>query len=177
MRRIEALTGDAAVRHVQNEEKLLADVAGALKVSPAQLIERIETIQNERKKLEKEIAELKRKSAGDSFDEENLGAITFISKTFDGLGANDVRGIAEDLRQARKNSVILFFGVDGGKVSIVSAVTDDIKDKFQAPALAKAASEATGGKGGGGRPELAQAGGVDAGKIADALNAAKNILQ
>jgi len=176
IRRIEAVTGEGAVIYAQAQENLLNSISAQLKVAPADVTDRIEALLAERKKLEKELADAKRKGAGDSFDEEQVNGVTFISKKFDGLGANDVRGIAEDLRKARQNSVIVFFGVSEGKISIITAVSDDLKGRIQAPDLVKIAAETTGGKGGGGRPELAQAGGADEGKIADAIAAVKNSL-
>ena len=176
VRRIEAVTAEGAVKYVQAEEALVNSLAAMLKVAPNQLYDRIEALTNERKKLEKELAEAKRKGAGDSFDEETVNGVTFISKRFDGLDSNSVRSIAEDLRKAKSNSVIAFFGVNEGKISIIAAVSDDLKTKINAANLVKIAAEATGGKGGGGRPELAQAGGVDENKINDAISAVKAAL-
>lgn len=176
VRRIEAVTGEGALKYVQAEEHLLNNIAGILKVAPNQVYDRIETLLNERKKMEKELADAKRKSAGDSFDEETVNGITFISKRFDGLDANSIRSIAEDLRKAKSNSVIAFFGVNEGKISIITAVSDDLKAQINAANLVKIAAEATGGKGGGGRPELAQAGGADESKIADAIGLVKAAL-
>lgn len=176
VRRIEAVTAEGAVKYIQAQENLVANLAGLLKVAPNQLADRIEALQNERKKLEKDLSEAKRKGAGDSFDEESINGVTLISKRFDGLNSNDVRSIAEDLRKARENVVIAFFGVNDGKISIITAVSDNLKGKINAANLVKIAAETTGGKGGGGRPELAQAGGADAGKITDAINAVKSTL-
>ncbi len=173
VRRIEAVTGEGAVKYIQAQENLVNSLAGILKVAPNQLADRIEALQNERKKLEKDLADARRKGAGDSFDEETVNGVTLISKRFDGLGANDVRGIAEDLRKAKSNSVIAFFGVSEGRISIITAVSDDLKARINAANLVKIAAEATGGKGGGGRPELAQAGGADESKIGDAIGAIK----
>jgi alanyl-tRNA synthetase len=176
VRRIEAVTGEGAVKYVQAEEALVNNLAGMLKVAPNQLYDRIETLLNERKKLEKELADAKRKGAGEAFDEETVSGVTFISKRFEDLSANDMRAIAEDLRKAKNNCVIAFFGVNEGKVSIVVAVSDNLKDKINAANLVKIAAEATGGKGGGGRPELAQAGGSDERKIGAALAAIRSAL-
>ena len=176
VRRIEAITGEVAVIYAQGEENLIGNLAAQLKVAPNQLADRLEALLAERKKLERELADAKRKGAGDDFDEENVNGVNFISKTFDGLGANDVRAIAEDLRKSRGNSVIAFFGVNDGKISIVTAVSDDLKGRINAAELVKIAAEATGGKGGGGRPELAQAGGVEAGKVGEAMQEIKKVL-
>ena len=174
IRRIEAVTGAEAVKFAQEQEKLLGDIAASLKVAPKEIIERVEQLQNERKKLEKELSEAKKKSVGD-LTAEVVNGVNFIGKKIDGLGANEVREIVENLRKSA-NTVIALFGVADGKISIVTAVSDDLKDKFKAPDLVKIASIATGGKGGGGKPELAQAGGADASKIDEAINELKKTL-
>jgi alanyl-tRNA synthetase len=167
IRRIEAVTGAGALKFVQEQEGLLASIAAGLKVPPAEILQRIDQLQTNQKKLEKELSEAKKKSVGD-LSPEVINGINFIGKKLDGLGANEVREIAENLRK-KPATIIALFGIDGGKISIVTAVSDDLKDKYKAPDLVKIASEATGGKGGGGKPEMAQAGGVDAGKINEAI--------
>lgn len=171
VRRIEAVTGAEAVKFAQDQEELLGNIAAGLKVAPAQILERIEQLQTAQKKLEKELSEAKKKSVGD-LTAELVNGVNFIGKKLEGLGANEVREIAESLRK-KSGSVIALFGVSDGKISIVTAVSDDLKDKFKAPDLVKIASEATGGKGGGGKPEMAQAGGADASKVDEAIQAVR----
>ena len=175
VRRIEAVTGEAALKYAQEQEVLLGNIAASLKVAPADVISRIEQLQANAKKLEKELSEAKKKSVGD-LTAEVVNGVNFIGKKLDGLGANEVREITENLRK-QANTVIALFGVADGKISIVTAISDDLKDKFKAPDLVKIASEATGGKGGGGRPEMAQAGGVDASKVDDAIVAVKAAIK
>jgi alanyl-tRNA synthetase len=167
IRRIEAVTGEAALKYAQEQEALIGNIAASLKVAPNEVVSRIEQLQNDRKRLEKELSEAKKKSVGD-LEAEVVNGVNFIGKKLDGLGANEVREIVENLRK-KPNSVIALFGVADGKISIVTAISDDLKDKYKAPDLVKLASEATGGKGGGGRPEMAQAGGADVAKVDEAI--------
>lgn len=167
IRRVEAVTGEYAVAAAQNTEELLNNIARDLQAAPAQIQEKISVMADKIKKLEKELSEAKKKSVGD-LTAEVINGVNFIGKKLDGLSANEVREIAENLRR-KENTIIALFGVNDGKISIVTAVSDDLKDKFKAPELVKIASEATGGKGGGGKPEMAQAGGVDESLINQAL--------
>jgi alanyl-tRNA synthetase len=177
IRRIEAITGGAAVEYSLEREKIINDLSASLKEKPANLESRISNLMEERKRLEKELAELKKKAAGDvKFTEEIIGDAKLISHIFEDLNPKDMRDMAEELRRKEPSAAIAFFGVNDGKLSILTAVGDELKSKIDAPALVKIAAEATGGKGGGGRPELAQAGGVDVSKIADAISGIKAAL-
>lgn len=177
IRRIEAITGEGAVQYGSNHSKIVSELSMDLKVKPEEIFDRINGLKEERKKLEKQISELKKKSAGDvKFDEEEVNGKKFISHKFEDLDPKDMRDMAENLRKKEAGAVIAFFGVNEGRVSILTAVGDDIKADIDAPSLARIASEATGGKGGGGRPELAQAGGADASKIDEAISAVRKAI-
>jgi len=178
VRRIEAITGEAAVRYALEKGNIINNLSFNLKVKPQELEERVSAVQAQVKALEKQLAEAKKKAAlggagVPKIDPEQIGEFKFYGHKFEGLEPNDVRGIAEDLRKKEPDAIIAFFGVNEGKISIVTAVGDNAKAKHDAPSLVKIASEATGGKGGGGRPELAQAGGVEVDKIETAIEAVK----
>ena len=116
-----------------------------LKAKPEEISDRISALQEERKKLEKELAEAKKKAAGDvKFNEEDVNGAKFISHTFEGLNPKDMRDMAEELRRKDNSNVIAFFGVNDGKLSILTAVGDDVKERVDAPTLVRIAAEATG---------------------------------
>jgi alanyl-tRNA synthetase len=180
VRRIEALTGDAARDHFRTQEQNLKAAAAALKVTPSDVAPRVAQLLEERKQLEKELADAKRQLAmggGSKGDQpEEINGTKFLGKVVDGIGGRELKALADDGKQSLGSGVVVFVGLDNGKAGVVVGVTDDLTDKFSAVDLVRAASEAIGGKGGGGRPDMAQAGGPDASKADDAVVAVKALL-
>ena len=181
MRRIEAVTGAAAQSYIADEAKALSDAAAVLKVSPADLPGRIESLLDERRKMEKEITELRRQMAtggggGSASDIKEISGIKFAGKTLDGVPAKDLKSLADDLKGQVGSGVVALISVNDGKASLVVGVTDDLAEKISAVDLVRVGSEAVGGKGGGGRPDMAQAGGPDGGNADAAINAIEEAI-
>ncbi|KQT57422.1 MULTISPECIES: alanine--tRNA ligase [unclassified Aureimonas] len=184
VRRIEALTGGAARDYLMEQDARVRRMAAALKVAPAEAAERLEVLVDERKRLERELADAKRKLAmvGDSGGAEGgpgareIGGVKFLGRVLDGVAAKDLKGLVDDAKAGLGSGVVVFVGVAEGKASVVVGVTPDLTGRFDAVALVRQASEAIGGKGGGGRPDMAQAGGPDAAKAGDAVSAVEAAL-
>lgn len=180
VRRIEALTGDAARDHFRTQEQNLKAAAAALKVTPSDVAPRVAQLLEERKQLEKELSDAKRQlamgggSKGDQPDEVN--GTKFLGKVVEGISGRELKALADDGKNSLGSGVVVFVGLDNGKAGVVVGVTDDLTDKFSAVELVRAASEAVGGKGGGGRADMAQAGGPDASKADAAVEAVKSLL-
>lgn len=180
VRRIEALTGDAARDYFRTQERNLKAAAAALKVSPVDVPNRVSQLLDERKQLEKELSDAKRQLAmggGSQGDQpEDINGVKFLGKVVDGIGGRELKALADDGKQSLGSGIVVFIGKDNGKAGVVVGVTDDLTDRFSAVDLVRAASEALGGKGGGGRPDMAQAGGPDVGKADEALLAVRSLL-
>lgn len=179
VRRIEALTGEAARAYLNEQDERVKTLASALKVQPADVLGRVEALLDERRKLERELTEAKKKLAlvgdgqngsGDAARE--IGGVRFLGKVISGVEPKDLKSLADDGKKTLGSGVVAFVGVSGdGKASAVVAVTDDLTSKVSAIDLVRVASAALGGKGGGGRPDMAQAGGPDGGRAAEAIEA------
>lgn len=180
VRRIEALTGDAARDYFRTQEQNLKAAAAALKVTPSDVAPRVLQLLEERKQLEKELSDAKRQLAmggGAKGDQpEEINGTKFLGKVVEGIGGRELKALADDGKQSLGSGVVVFVGLDNGKAGVVVGVTDDLTDKFSAVDLVRAASEAVGGKGGGGRADMAQAGGPDASKADAAVAAVKSLL-
>ncbi len=182
VRRIEAVVGDAARRYVEHQEHLLKDAAAALKVSPEQLPDRLSGLLEDRKRLEREMADLRRKlatgggGAAQGEDVREVGGLKFAAKVLDGIPAKDLKPLADDLKKQIGSGVVVLVAVNDGKASLVVGVTDDATGKASAVDLVKVGSAALGGKGGGGRPDMAQAGGPDGAAAAKAIEAIEAAL-
>ncbi|MDP3896708.1 MAG: DHHA1 domain-containing protein, partial [Mesorhizobium sp.] len=177
VRRIEALTGEAARRHLDEQDRRLKAVAGALKVGPADVLARVEALVDERRRLERELAEANKKLAlggggAGAAAEENVAGVGFSGRVVTGVQPKDLKALADSAKQALGSGVVVFVGAaDDGKASVVIAVTPDLVARFNAVDLVRVAASALGGQGGGGRPDMAQAGGPDA-RLGDAAIAA-----
>ena len=183
VRRIEALTGDAARRYLDEQERRLKAAASVLKVAPADVVTRLEAVLEERKKMERELAEARRQlalgggSGSKASDTETVAGINFLGRVVSGVTPKDLKPLADEGKKTLGSGVVVFVGTsEDGKASVVVGVTDDIKDRFSAVDLVRAASAAIGGQGGGGRPDMAQAGGPDGSKAEAAIEAVKAIL-
>jgi alanyl-tRNA synthetase len=173
VRRIEAVTGDAAYRHVAEREGMLTETASALRVAPAELPGRVAALIDERRKLEREVSELRQKLAagggGTSAAPEakEIAGVRLATRKLDGVPAKELKPLVDTLKQQIKSGVVAVVAVNDGKASLVVGVTGDLTGRFDAVELVRVGSAAIGGKGGGGRPDMAQAGGPD-GAAADA---------
>ena len=183
VRRIEALTGKGALDYLEGQDATLMDVAAVLKTQPADVSARVRGLIDERKSLEREVADLRKKLAaggggGGSGGAEikDVGGIPFAPRLLDGMPARDLKSLADEIKGQIGSGVVALVSVMDGKVSLVVGVTEDLVDTVNAVDLVRAGSEAVGGKGGGGRPDMAQAGGPDADKAALALAAIEGRL-
>ena len=166
VRRIEALTGAAAEAFVAGEEGILHQAAAALRTSPSELPGRIAGMIDERRRLERELADLRRSlaSAGPAprAAEKRIGEIAFESRVVDGVPGRELKSLADDLKRRIGSGVVAIVSRADGKAAIVVGVTDDLTDRFDAVELVRLGAGALGGKGGGGRADMAQAGGPEA---------------
>jgi len=177
VRRIEALTSEGARRYLQHQAELARDAAAALKTSAAELPARVAQLSEERRKLERELIEVRKamalggSSRGDSDGAKDIAGVKTVLRVVDGVAAKDLKSLADDAKSKLGSGVVAFVAVADGKVSLVVGVTDDLVKRISAVDLVKLGAEALGGKGGGGRPDMAQAGGPDSSKANDALAA------
>jgi len=183
IRRVEALTGQKALDYLNAQEGKLAKAAAVIKASPDELVERVQKLSDDKKTLEKQLADLRRQlatggaSAGGSNDDvKEIGGVKFIGKVLDGFPPKDLKPMADDLKKKLGSGVIALVATNDGKASIVVGVTDDLTDKINAVDLVKIGAEALGGKGGGGRPDMAQAGGSDTGASEQAVGVIEKAL-
>jgi alanyl-tRNA synthetase len=183
VRRIEAVTGAAALKWFDEQGKLLHAAAEALKVPATDLPVRIASLVDERKKLEREVAELRKQAAlgggnGANTNEapRQINGINFISRVLTDVPAKDLKPMADAFKVQVKSGVVALAASFEGKVSLVVAVTDDLIKHVSAVDLVKAGAEQVGGKGGGGRADMAQAGGADAANMPKAIAAIEAAL-
>ena len=182
VRRIEALTGEGARQWFVAREDALKNTASILRTTPEDVEARVTALMDERKKLERELAEAKKALAlgGGSAKAENadedVGGVKFSGQVLDGLDPKELRGLLDQAKQRLGSGVAVIVAVNEGKASIAAAVTEDLVGKVSAVDLVRAGVEALGGKGGGGRPDMAQGGGPDGEKAAEAIAAAKAVL-
>jgi alanyl-tRNA synthetase len=177
VRRIEALTSEGARQYLAHQSELAREAAAALKTSPAELPARVAQLADERRRLERELTEAKKALAlagpatsGES-DVKEVGGLKLVARVVEGVSPKDLKGLADEAKTKIGSGVVAFVAVSDGKASIVVGVTDDLTKKISAVDLVRTGAEALGGKGGGGRPDMAQAGGPDATKAAAALAA------
>ncbi|MFS3134671.1 alanine--tRNA ligase [Gluconacetobacter sacchari] len=179
IRRIEAVTGKAAEEAAVATEQRLAQVASMLRVSAAEAPERLAVILEERRVMERQISDLQRKLAsggGDGATIETIAGIGFIARNVGDLPARELKALADSLRQQVGSGVVALVSTADGKGSVVVSVTADLTERFDAVELVRAASAAMGGKGGGGRRDMAQAGGPDVARADSALDAVRQAL-
>ncbi len=182
VRRIEAVTSDGAKAYLDQTERTLQEAAAALKVKAGEVPARITALLDERRKLERELAGARRQlamgggAARSGPGVKDVAGVKFAPRVMDGVPAKDLKGMADEMKKSVGSGVIALISVNEGKASLVVGVTDDLKDKISAVDLVRAGSEAVGGKGGGGRPDMAQAGGPDGSKAGDAVSAIEAAL-
>jgi alanyl-tRNA synthetase len=177
VRRVEALTGDAARQHLNAQANALRNAAGLLKAPVGEVPDRIANLLEDRKRLEKELADARRELAmggggqDDNLSIQDISGTKFLGRRLDGVPPKELRGMMDDAKGQVGSGVVALVAVNDGKAAIVTGVTEDLLGTFDAVTLIKVGVAAVGGKGGGGRPDMAQAGGPD-GDQADAAIAA-----
>jgi alanyl-tRNA synthetase len=179
VRRIEAVTGQAAEALVAGNERRLMEVAVALRASPAEVPDRVAALIEDRKRLERQVADLQRKLAtgGSAAEIEEVAGIRLAARNLGDVPARDLKGLAEAVGRQAEAGIVALVSTAEGKASIVVSVAPELTSRFSAVDLVRAASAAVGGKGGGGRPDLAQAGGPDASGADAALDAVRAALE
>ena len=181
VRRIEALTGEAARRYLLDEEEQLRQAAAALKVAPSELADRVTALAAERRQLERELAEARKQLAlggGQQTGPEpvQVGEVAYLAQRLDGVAPKDLRALADEAKKKMGSGVVALVAVNDGKAALLVGVTEDLVDRYSAVDLVRAGSQAVGGKGGGGRPDMAQAGGPDGDAAEQALKAIEQAL-
>jgi alanyl-tRNA synthetase len=183
VRRMEALAGEAAREYLNLQDKRVTAAASVLKTSPSDLVNRIEVMLDERKKLERELTEAKRAlamgdgAAAGASDIEIVNGTNFMSRMLGEMDSKTLKGLVDENKSSLGSGVIALISTnDEGKASLYVGVTPDLTAKFSAVNLVRAGAAALGGKGGGGRPDMAQAGGPDGAKSQEALAAIRSII-
>lgn len=182
VRRVEALTGEAARAYLVGRDERLREAAASLKTTPDEVPARVAALLDERRRLERELAEAKKAlamggGAGGPAGPEQVGGVAFIGQVLDGFDAKGLRGAVDDAKQRLDGSgVAVMVAVNDGRASIAVGVTEDLVGRINAVDLLRKAVAVLGGQGGGGRPDMAQGGGPDGAKAADALDAIRAAL-
>ena len=182
VRRVEALTGEAARQWVVGREEALKQVAATLRTAPDEVLERVAALVDERRTLERELAEAKKALAlgggggAAPAADEDVGGVKFSGQVLHGLDPKELRGLLDEAKKRMGSGVAAICAVNDGKAAFAAAITDDLTGRFSAVDLVRAGVEALGGKGGGGRPDMAQGGGPDGEKAEAAIAAAKALL-
>ena len=183
VRRIEALTSEHARRYLSGQAEIARDAAAAIKTPIGELSARVSALSDDRRRLERELADAKKALAlagpaksGSDDGGKTIAGIKTVLRLVEGVSAKDLKSLADGAKSQIGSGVVAFVATADGKASIVVGVTDDITARISAVDLVRVAAEALGGKGGGGRPDMAQAGGPDSGNAAAALAAIEQRL-
>ena len=179
VRRIEALTAEAARAYLATQDERVREAAELLKVGPDEVIQRLAAVIDERRKLERQLADAKRElalggggGAAAPAAVRELGTVKLLARVMQGVAPKDLRGLVDDGKQQLGSGIVAIVGVsEEGKAALVVGVTADLTATHDAVDLVRVGAEVLGGKGGGGRPDLAQAGGPDGARAEAALDA------
>jgi alanyl-tRNA synthetase len=184
VRRIEALTGEAARRWLGDRDSKLREAAAALKSAPDEVPARIAALVEERRRLERELADAKKALAmgggtakSDAATPEEVNGHKFIGQVVEGLDPKSLRSTVDTMKQRVGSGIAALVAVNEGRASVAVGVTDDLASQVSAVDLVKAAVATLGGQGGGGRPDMAQGGGPDGSKAKEAIEAVKDALE
>jgi alanyl-tRNA synthetase len=183
VRRIEALTGAAAFGYLNDRTARLGQIASDLKTRPEDVPARVRSLMDERRDLVNEVAQLRRDLAmaggagqGDAASPREVGGVRFLAQVLSGVQGRDLPPLIDEMKARIESGAILLIADTGGKVAVAAGVTDDLTARLSAVDLVRAAVAELGGKGGGGRPDMAQGGGNDIGGAEAAITAAEGIL-
>jgi alanyl-tRNA synthetase len=181
VRRVEALTGEGALAYLNARDDRLREAAATLRATPDEVPARVAALVEDRRRLERELAEAKKALAlggggGGPAGPEDIGGVAFVGQLLDGFEAKGLRGAVDEARQRIGSGVVAVVAVNDGRASIAVGVTPDLAGRFDAVALLRIAVAVLGGQGGGGRPDMAQGGGPDGSKGAEALDAIRAAL-
>ncbi|MBT3171243.1 MAG: alanine--tRNA ligase, partial [Rhodospirillaceae bacterium] len=181
VRRIEALSGEAARLYAQEQGNLLEAASAAIKSTSAELAPRIAALLDERRQLERELRDLRKQVAvggggGEAVESRDAGGIAYLPRRLDGTPPRELKSMVDEFKKKLGSGVCAVVTVSDGKAALVVGVTDDLTDKVSAVDLVRAGAAALGGKGGGGRPDMAQAGGPDGSQADAALEAIEKAL-
>jgi len=181
VRRIEALTGQAGLAHLRLQETRLVEVANTLKAPVAEIVERVKSLSEDRRALANEVAQLKRDIAmgggsGDSVEAREVNGVKIMAQVLTGVSGKDLPTMVDAMKEKLGSGVVLLIADTGAKPAVAAGVTADLTATVSAVDVLRAAVAALGGKGGGGRPDLAQGGGVDITAADDAIKAAEAVL-
>ncbi len=182
VRRIEALTSEHARRYLAGQAEIAREAASAIKTPIGELSARVAQLAEERRKLERELAEARKQLAlagpakGGDDGVESVAGLKAVLRLVEGVSPKDLKSLADGAKSQVGSGVVAFVTAADGKASIVAGVTDDLTSRISAVDLVRVAAEALGGKGGGGRPDMAQAGGPDNGNPRAALDAIRKKL-
>jgi alanyl-tRNA synthetase len=185
VRRLEGLTGQAALDYLKQQQQWLFDAASAAKIAPRDVPARLAQLSDETRQLQKDMAALKAKialggGAGVAANDdavEQIGTLPLLAKVLDGLPAKELRGVVDGYKQKITSGVVVLASRDEGRASLVVGVTDDLTSRVSAVDLVRAGSAAAGGSGGGGRADFAQGGVPDANAVDKAMQAIRAKLQ
>ena len=180
VRRIEAVTGPGALAYLAERASVLEAIAAVLKASPAELVDRVKALSEERRSLQNEVAQLRRDlamgSGGAAHAVKTINGIAFVAQVLSGVSGKDLPTLIDDIKARIGSGAVLLIADTAGKPAVAAGVTADLTGRLSAVALVKAAAEAMGGKGGGGRPDMAQAGGADIAGAPLAVAAAEAVI-
>jgi alanyl-tRNA synthetase len=181
VRRVEALTGEAARLYLEGQAGIARKLAQGFKVQPADVPARVDALSTNVRSLEKQVADLKKQLAlgggsGGNAAPEEIGGVKLIARVLDGVDGKGLRGVAEEFRTQVGSGVVALVGVSDGKAAVTVAVTSDMTGKVNAADLARAAVLAMGGQGAGGKPDFAQGGAPDGSKAEAGLQAIRDAL-
>lgn len=183
VRRIEAATGAEAIALLRGRAQVALDLSASLKVPLKDVGQKVSSIVEDRKKLERELGETKKALAmagqggGGPAGPEEINGIKLVARVAEGVGGKDLRALIDETKSQIGSGVVVFIGVNDGKAAVAVGVTKDLTNQVSAVDLVKVAAAEVGGKGGGGRPDMAQAGGPDGDKAEAALEAVRAALK
>jgi alanyl-tRNA synthetase len=172
------LTAEGARKHLAEQDDRVRAIGSLLRARPDEIVGRIEALMEERKQLERQLAEARRQAAMGggggtmSAGVSEINGIKVMARAIKGIPSKDLRGLVDEGKKQLGSGIVALVGVsDDGRAGVAVGVTDDLKGRYNAVELVRVAAEALGGKGGGGRPDMAQAGGPDGGKAEAAVEA------
>ena len=179
VRRIEALTGEPALAHLRAAEQQLTEIAGLLKAQAGDVVARVKALSDDRKSMQNEIAQLKRKLAmggGSEAAPKEINGVQLIARRIDGVSGKELGALADQMREGLANGAVVVMTEDNGKATVAASVAPELAQRISAVTLVQAAVTALGGKGGGGRPDRAQGGAPSLAALDSAVEAIENVI-